>query len=55
MTKNSFYNYLKLTGHKISHFHYLILMQKVNKEGTAEYYQNYYINQLFPEPVDLPE
>ena len=52
MTKNSFYNYLQLTGHQVDLQYYFEIMKDAAPTGTCEYYCDYYINQLFPdEPV----
>ena len=52
MTKNSFYNYLQLTGHQINLQYYFEIMKNAAPTGTCEYYCDYYINQIFPnEPV----
>ena len=52
MTKNSFYNYLQLTGHQINLQYYFEIMKDAAPTGTCEYYCDYYINQIFPNETE---
>ena len=52
MTKNSFYNYLQLTGHQINLQYYFEIMKDAAATGTCEYYCDYYINQIFPDETE---
>ena len=52
MTKNSFYNYLQLTGHQINLQYYFEIMKDAAPTGTCEYYCDYYINQIFPDETE---
>ena len=52
MTKNSFYNYLLLTGHQVDLQYYYKIMKDAASTGTCEYYCDYYINQIFPDELE---